>query len=101
MQVNIITVELTKDSMTRIVADIPAHEVEVQQLVFGRDNVNVINDAVGSVELNVDDEPDRLVRKYGETAVSDTFGPNYHGKVIAAMEANAAVAKSGKAAKSE
>lgn len=103
MQVNLITVEVTRDAMTRIVADIPAHEIEVQQLVFGHDNVNVLNDAAGVTELEDAAEADRLCRKYGETAVADTFGPNYAGKVIAAMKASAAQEspKRGRPAKTE
>lgn len=105
MQVNLITVEVTRDAMTRIVADIPAHEIEVQQLIFGRDNVNVLNDAAGSSEIDENEEPDRFVRKYGEAAVADTFGPNYHSKVIAAAKANAAEGedkpKRGRPAKTE
>ena len=100
MQVNLITVEVTRDAMTKVVSDIAAHEVEVQQLIFGRDNVNVINDAAGFAEIDENEEPDRLVRRYGDTAVVDTFGPNFHNKVIAAAKANAAaVAKPAKADK--
>lgn len=104
MQVNVITVEVTRDAMTRIVSDIPAHEIEVQQLVFGHDNVNVINDAAGTTELDEAAEGERLTRKYGDAAVAETFGANFHNKVIAAMKANAAAdapAKRGRPAKTE
>jgi hypothetical protein len=106
MQVNVITVEVTRDAMTRIVADVPAHEIEVQQVVFGHDNVNVLNDSAGVTELEEGEEADRLARKYGESAVTDTYGANYSGKVVAAMKANAApeadaAPKRGRPAKTE
>lgn len=90
MQVTALTVEITRDAMTRLVTDIPAHEIEVAQILFGRDNVNVLNDAAGVVELDENEEADRLVRKYGDAAIVETFTSNYHGKVVASMRENAA-----------
>lgn len=104
MQVNVLTVEITRDAMTGIVSDIPAHEIEVAQILFGRDNVNVTNDAAGVVELDENEEAERLVRKYGDAAIVETFTTNYHGKVVAAMRENAAEEdkpKRGRPAKTE
>lgn len=73
-----VALTITRDPMTILPREVPAHEVPVAQAVFGEDNVEVHGPVDGQrVELDVTMEPDRLVAKYGQGAVEAAFGVNF------------------------
>jgi hypothetical protein len=83
-----VALTITRDPMTILPREVPAHEVGVAQAVFGEDNVEVHGPIEGqSVELEVDDEADRLVQKYGQGAVEAAFGVNFKGAIAKACKA--------------
>jgi hypothetical protein len=93
MNVTLVSALISRDAMTRLPVDIPAHEVEIVKTVFGEDNVQVTNEDAGSVELEASEEGQRLVAKYGDVAVVKVFGENYKGAVAKACSTHEATAK--------
>lgn len=77
---------VTRDAMTILPVTVPSHELEVQKVVFGEDNVEVRNIKTEPTVVTVDEEGDRLARKYGAEAIEAAFGVNYKGKVAKACE---------------
>ena len=99
MQITLITVSVNRDAMTKIPTVIPAHEAEVVKIVFGEDNVTILEEDSGSVELEPAEEGQRLASKYGADAVIKVYGENFKGAIAKACSVHEASAKpKGKAA---
>lgn len=97
MNITLVTATVTRDAMTRLTVDVPAHEVEIMQTVFGEDNVQVTNENAGSVELDPSEEGQRLVGKYGDGAITRVYGENYKGAAARACSTHEAKAAKSKA----
>lgn len=81
---------ITRDPMTILPREVPAHEVPIAQAVFGEDNVEVVGNVPGqSVELDTSLEPERLVSKYGQGAVEAAYGVNYKSAIDKACKEHA------------
>lgn len=94
------TVLVTRDAMTKLPTDVPAHEIDILKLIFGEDNVFVQKEDVATVDLDEANEGDRLASKYGQEAVVAAFGANYRGAVSRALSSVEAAKPKGKAAAS-
>ncbi len=82
-----VAITVTRDPMTILPREVPAHEVPIAQAVFGEDNVEVHGPVEGqSVELEIDNEPDRLIQKYGQGAVEAAYGVNFKGAIAKACK---------------
>lgn len=77
---------VTRDAMTILPVIVPAHELEVQKAVFGEDNVEVRDIKTEPTVVTVDDEGERIAKKYGAEAVEAAFGVNFKSKVAKACE---------------
>lgn len=88
---------ITRDAMTILPRTLPAHELEVAQVVFGEDNIEVLGDGDEPIELDPAQESARLEAKWGSEAVEKAFGANHKSKIAAACEAHAV--KAGKTSK--
>jgi hypothetical protein len=91
---------ITRDAMTIIPTELPAHEIEIAKAVFGEENVNPTGADSGAVELEAASEAERLEQKWGSDALQAAFGANYKGKIAKAV-ADGAVKPSEKKAKGE
>lgn len=74
-------VSVRRDAMTTLPVTVPAHEVEIQKLIFGEDNVQVTSEDAGTVELDAATEGERLVQKYGADPVIRLYGESFKGAV--------------------
>lgn len=64
MNVYLYNVLIERDTMTTVVLTAPAHEVDILREVHGFERVSVSDEPVGEYTL-LDDELERLTRKYG------------------------------------
>lgn len=62
-----------RDAQTTVLVYARAHEIPILRQMFGRDNVTD-ETPVGVVEIDVDEEAQRLADKYGEKKIADIFG---------------------------
>ncbi|WP_137921685.1 hypothetical protein [Hydrogenophaga sp. 2FB] len=84
-----VALTITRDPMTILPREVPAHEVPIAQAIFGEDNVEVHGPVEGQrVELDITQEPDRLKAKYGEEAVAAAYGVNYKAAISKACKEN-------------
>lgn len=95
-----IALMVTRDAMTILPTTVPKHEVDVQRAIFGRENVQVLDDQSGAVpvEVELETEAERLEAKYGGGALEKAFGTNYQFAIAKAakehvVEAAATVVK--------
>jgi hypothetical protein len=72
-----VALTISKDTMTAIHREVPAHELNVLGVIFGKDNIAVDDAAVDPIEINPDAEAERLTHKYGGDALERVFGKNY------------------------
>jgi hypothetical protein len=93
MHITLNTVTVNRDAMTKLPVTVPAHEVEVVKTVFGEDNVAIVDEDAGSVELDPAEEGARLVSKYGPDVVTKVYGENFKGAVAKACSSHEVTAK--------
>lgn len=83
-----VALSITRDPMTILPRELPAHEVPVVQAVFGEDNVEIHEDRkLEPVELEAGGEAERLEAKYGGGALEKAFGANFKTGIAREMKA--------------
>ncbi len=83
--VSTVALLVTRDAMTILPVTVPAHEVKVQQAVFGEDNVEIRDIKTPPAIVTAEDEAERLVGKYGGQAVEEAFGKVFKGAIAKAV----------------
>ena len=82
MKVKTVALLITRDAMTILPAEVPEYELPIAQSVFGADNVEVVErETPGFVEVELDNEPERLCGKWGEGRVVEALGPQFAAQI--------------------
>lgn len=94
--VPLISVLLTRDSMTRVPTQIPPYELELVQVIFGEENVQTNEEVCGEIEVEPAEEGERLAKKYGVGQVIRVYGEAFKGAITRAVNAIEATPKAAK-----
>lgn len=81
MKVKTIAILVTRDAMTILPSEIPEYELPIAQSVFGSDNVEVVGPSVNLIDVQPEEEANRLAAKWGEQRVVDALGPQFAAQI--------------------
>lgn len=82
-----VALTITRDPMTILPRDLPAHEVPIAQAVFGEDNVEIHEGRdLQPVAIDTDIEAERLAAKWGEGSLEKAYGVNFKSGIARAIK---------------
>ena len=77
-----VAVMIARDAMTNLPVTVPEHEVDIQKAVFGKDNVQLLDEQPDTIfTIDPSQEAERLAAKYGGEAMEKAHGTNFEGAI--------------------